>query len=259
MSPFNRVLSRVSHRTRFDDVGRDAIVAAIGGLTMVAVVAARMTPPATLIADRYSTLAAILMSATVVTALVAMHDRMERPGRLLAVVLLGATAMAWYSGRLWVHEKQFDYLVDQQKAELEWRTVELYGDLANFLRSRAVAGPPPPRPDSWDRDENAVLTYEQETSLLYRGQVRGAGAADARAVRAARPDRPRSRRFLPAPVECIRDRRDCQAPGGAGAPARKELTHTGQTVDGWPSTLVGPCRSRSRLAMCGPACHRSLY
>ncbi len=170
MSPFNRVLSRVSHRTRFDDVGRDAIVAAIGGLTMVAVVAARMTPPATLIADRYSTLAAILMSATVVTALVAMHDRMERPGRLLAVVLLGATAMAWYSGRLWVHEKQFDYLVDQQKAELEWRTVELYGDLANFLRSRAVAGPPPPRPDSWDRDENAVLTYEQETSLLYEAK-----------------------------------------------------------------------------------------
>ena len=137
---------------------------------MVAVVAARMTPPAVPIADRYSTLAAILMCATVLTALVAMHDRMDRPGRLLAVVLLGATAMAWYSGRLWVHEKLFDYLVGQQKAELEWRAVELSGGLANFLRSRAAAGPPQPRPETWDRDENAVLTYEQETSLLYEAE-----------------------------------------------------------------------------------------
>jgi hypothetical protein len=155
---------------RIGAIGRAAVAAAIGGLMMVAVVAATMTPPAGAIADRYSTLAAIIISATVLTTMVISHERMGRPGRLAAVVLLITTGMGWYSGRLWVHEKQFDYVVARQKTDLELLSIELSGDIANFLRERGLAAPPRPRPATWDRDVDAVLRYEQETSLLFEAE-----------------------------------------------------------------------------------------
>src|SRR5882762_1602142 len=86
------------------------------------------TAVAAAIADEYSTLSAILVAATVLTLVATARERLDRGGRLLAVVVLIATAMTWYSGRLWVHEKSFDYLVAQQKADLEIRSVELAGD-----------------------------------------------------------------------------------------------------------------------------------
>jgi hypothetical protein len=152
---------------RLETLLRDALAAAIGGLIMVAVVAARMTPPAGAIADRYSTLAAIFVVATVLTTLLASQERLERPGRLAAVVVLLATGMAWYSGRQWVHERYFDYLVAQQKTELEIDAVDLAGHIGNFLRARGATAPPRPQPATWERDENAVLRYEQDTSTLF--------------------------------------------------------------------------------------------
>jgi hypothetical protein len=157
-------------RTSIDAVGRAALGAAIGGLVMVTVVADRMTPPAGAIADRYSTMAAILIVATVLTTLVAARGELGRPGRLAAVVILLATGMSWYSGRLWVHEKYFNYLVAQQKTELELDAVELSGDIGHFLRARAETAPPRPRPPTWERDEEAVLRYEQDTALLFEAQ-----------------------------------------------------------------------------------------
>jgi hypothetical protein len=154
-------------RGHIDDVARDALVAAIGGLIAVAVVAARLTPPAGAIADRYATLAAILIEATLATVLVFAGRRLGREGRLLVVVALIVTGMAWYGGRRWVHEKYFDYLVAQQKTELDLRSIELAGDIVNFLREREAHAPPRPSPATWDRDTAAVLAYEQETALLY--------------------------------------------------------------------------------------------
>jgi hypothetical protein len=154
-------------RPTVDAIGRTALAAIVGGLVMVTVVADRMTPPAGAIADSYSTLAAILIVATVLTLLVVSRERLERPGRLAAVVVLLATGMTWYSGRQWVHEKQFDYLVALQKTDLELGGVELSGDIVNFLRERARTAPPRPQPATWERDENAVLLYEQETAMLF--------------------------------------------------------------------------------------------
>jgi hypothetical protein len=152
---------------RLEAIGRTAVAATIGGLVMVSVVAARLTPPAGAIADRYATLAAILITATVLTMVVFARERLDRGGRLLAVVVIVITGMAWYSGRLWVHEKQFDYLVAQQKADLDLRSIELAGDIVNFLRERARTAPPRPQPATWEPDVNAILAYEQETSLLF--------------------------------------------------------------------------------------------
>ena len=154
-----------------DAIGRAAVAAAIGGLVMVTIVADKLTPPAAAIADRYSTLAAILITATVLTTLVVSHERLDRPGRLAAVVVLLATGIAWYSGRQWVHEKYFDYLVAQQKTDLELGAIELSGEIANFLRTRAETAPPRPRPATWERDEDAVLRYEQETSVLFEAEL----------------------------------------------------------------------------------------
>ena len=154
-------------RVQADAVARSALAAGIGGLVMVTVVADRMTPPAYAIADRYSTFAAILITATVITAAVMSRQRLGREGRLAAVVVLLATGVAWYSGRLWVHEKEFDYLVAQQKTDLEVRSIELSGDIGNFLRVRAQTAPPRPRPATWDRDEEAIFRYEEETAELF--------------------------------------------------------------------------------------------
>ena len=148
-------------------MARTALAAVIGGLLMVTVVADRLTPPAGAIADQFSTLAAILITATVLTTLIVGRERLGRPGRLAAVVVLMATGMSWYSARLWVHEKQFDYLVAQQKTELDVRSLELSGDILNFLRTRARTAPPQPRPATWDRDVAALFRYEQETSRLF--------------------------------------------------------------------------------------------
>jgi hypothetical protein len=156
--------------TGLDALGRTAVATAIGGLVTVSVVAAKMTPPASDMADGYSTLAAILIAASAVTTLIVWHKRLERPGRLAAVVVLLATGIAWYSGRLWVHEKYFDYLVARQKTELEITGIELSGDIVNFLRERANGAPPRPRPATWDRDEDAVFRYEQETSALFEAE-----------------------------------------------------------------------------------------
>jgi hypothetical protein len=155
---------------RADAIARTALAATIGGLVMVTLVADRLTPPASAIADSYSTLAAILIAATVLTTLVVSRERLGRPGRLTAVVVLLATGMAWYAGRQWVHEKYFDYMVTQQKTTLELDSIELSGEIATFLHARARTAPPRPRPATWERDENAVLRYEQETSRLFEAQ-----------------------------------------------------------------------------------------
>ncbi|HEY1912146.1 MAG TPA: hypothetical protein VGG73_14570 [Vicinamibacterales bacterium] len=146
------------------------VAAAILGLFIVVIAAARLTPPAVGIADRYLTLDAILVIATIVTAAVSSRQEFDREHRLLVVVLLVSTGMAWYSGRLWVHEKMFDYLVLEQKTELHLRIVELSGDMELFLRERARQAPPKPAPATWDRDVQRVLLYEAETAQLFEVQ-----------------------------------------------------------------------------------------
>ena len=86
-----------------------------------------------------------------------------RPAQLGAFVSLVLVCGAWSSARQWNHQRQFDYLVSRQRQQLRFSAIELSGNLLNFLRERRLALPPPPSPDTWDRDERAIIRFEAET------------------------------------------------------------------------------------------------
>jgi len=118
------------------------------------------------LSDGSLTLGAIVATATVFTVMVARRP-LERPGRLLVVVLLGGIWTSWYSERLHVHEAQFDAMVARQKSELETRCLALGADIGAFTRARAEPAPPPPKPATWEHDVTALLRYDDETSALF--------------------------------------------------------------------------------------------
>jgi hypothetical protein len=148
-------------------VWRSAVCAAVVALSAVAVAAAYLTPPAVGIADRYLGLAAILAIATVLTELIMPPKRLHRAQRLTALVIVLAVGMGWYGARSWVHEEQFNYLVDAQRTSLRLTALELSGNIISFLRERGRAAPPRPVPATWDHDVDAVLRFDAETSMLY--------------------------------------------------------------------------------------------
>jgi hypothetical protein len=149
---------------------------AIVGCGAIAAAAAALTPPAVAIADRYLTLTAIFAGAAIVTAAATARRPLERPQRLAVVVAVLTAAGSWYWARTWVHEKQFDYLVETQTRELGLTALELSGDIVNFLHERAAEAPPRPAAETWDRDVAANLTFDSDTSVLFEqrfgGQVR---------------------------------------------------------------------------------------
>jgi hypothetical protein len=143
---------------------------AIAGCAAVAAAASALTPPAVAIADRYLTLTAIFVAAAVVTAVATTPRPLDRPERLVAVVVMLAAAGTWYWARTWVHEKQFNYLVDWQTRQLELAAIELSGDIENFLHERAAEAPPRPAPATWDRDVAANLAFDSDTAVLFEGR-----------------------------------------------------------------------------------------
>lgn len=157
-------------RARLDSLYALTAASAIAGCAAVAVAAAALTPPAVAIADRYLTLTAILVGATVVTTVATLRRTLDRPERLAAVAVVLAAAGAWYAARLWVHEKQFDYLVSAQQRQLELSALELAGDIENFVRQRAAQAPRRPGPATWDHDVAAMLAFDNETSALFAAQ-----------------------------------------------------------------------------------------
>src|SRR5262249_46320704 len=120
--------------------------------------------------DRYLTLTAILVGATVVTTIARARRKLDRPERLAAVVVVLAAGGAWYAARLWVHEKQFEYLVKAQQRQLELTALELAGDIGIFVRQRAAHAPRRPQPETWDHDVAAMLAFDTETSALFAAQ-----------------------------------------------------------------------------------------
>jgi hypothetical protein len=155
---------------RAGSLWRVVVGSSIAAFAAVAAAAASLSPPAAGVADRYLALAAVASIAAVLAAASAGWRTFARPQRLGAFVLLVASAMAWHAGRLWIHERQFDYLVASQREALRLAAVELSGDILDFLAARARTVPPSPAPATWDRDVAGVLAYESDTAGMYEAR-----------------------------------------------------------------------------------------
>ena len=151
----------------FSSLWRAVIGASIAGFAAVAAAAAMLWPPAIALGDRFLALAGVSALAAVFAVASTSWHHFERPQRLAAFVLLVASGMSWYSARLWMHERQFDYLVASQQHALQLEATELSGDILNYLRERDRGAPPHPRPASWDADTAALLRYETETASRF--------------------------------------------------------------------------------------------
>ena len=158
---------------------------------------------------RYSTLAAIL-AATVRRPRV---DRLGRPGRLAASSCsrrpgCRGTRTSGSTG---------NSSTRRRAAEGDLiRTIELPAGSRAFSEPRRRASPP--RPATWDRDEDAVLHTSRRTRCSKR-----LGDRCATALCVARADRSRPGRVLPPTVQRVPDRRRRQAIAGAGAPPRANV------------------------------------
>jgi len=77
-------------------------------------------------------------------------------------VMLMAIAGSWYVADGWVHERQFDYIVAAQNANLKLTAAQLSASILAFLAERGRHAPPAPRPATWNEDEAAFSRYEAE-------------------------------------------------------------------------------------------------
>jgi hypothetical protein len=139
-------------------------------------IAARVRPPAVDVALWCLGAAAVLLLTKLGVWVATARRTFDRPERMAAFVMLCAIGMGWYAARQWVHERQFDYLVAAQNADLKLTVDELSAEILAFLAERGRHAPPAPRPETWDADEAAISRYQiatlQEFDRRFGKQVR---------------------------------------------------------------------------------------
>ena len=133
-------------------------------------IGARVSPPATDVSIWCFGAAAVLLILKLMLWITSSHRTFGRPDRLAAFVMLCAIGMAWYASRQWVHERQFDYLVAAQNADLRLTVAQLSAEIGAFVAERGRHAPPPPRPATWDQDEAAYSRYETDTVVAFERQ-----------------------------------------------------------------------------------------
>jgi len=136
-------------------------------LVVLGAIGAYGAPPAVDVTTWCFGFAAVLLVIKLLLWITTSDRAFARGDRLAAFVMLCAIAMSWYSSRLWVHERQFDYLVAAQNADLRVTASQLSAEIVAFLQERGRHGPGSPRPDTWDQDEAALTRYETETVTAF--------------------------------------------------------------------------------------------
>ena len=162
---------------------------------------ARFAPPAIEVAIWSFGAAAVLLTLKLLCWIAASHRSFERHNRLAAFVMLLAIAGGWYAADGWVHERQFDYIVSAQNAELKLSTAQLSASILAFVTERARHAPPAPRPETWNEDQAAFARHETEMVEAFEQPLRKVHAHRARCPPPAGPPGPGSRRLLRAPGE----------------------------------------------------------
>jgi hypothetical protein len=119
------------------------------------------------IAERCTTVLAIVVYARLIAWVAIEGGNFHREQRLATFVTVVAVAMSWYGARQWIHARQFDALVQEQKVQLELAAIELSGDIFTFMQARARIAPPRPKVETWAEDEDAILRFDQDTATQF--------------------------------------------------------------------------------------------
>jgi hypothetical protein len=139
-------------------------------LIVFAEIGGRLAPPAVEVATWCFGSAAVLLTVKLLCWISISRGSFDRHHRLAAFVMLVAIAMGWYAATDWLHERQFDYLVAAQNANLKLTAEQLSASILAFLAERGRHAPPRPQPATWNRDEAAFASYETETVEEFEGR-----------------------------------------------------------------------------------------
>ena len=141
--------------------------AAIGAASAVIVIAFRLTPPAFDVARVCTAIIAVALVAKVLVWAGVSGATFGREERLLAFVMLAATALGWMGAGEAIGDRAFDYRASEQKAELMRTLHETSVRLTQFCDARDQQAPPRPRPATWQRDVDALERFESDTVRAY--------------------------------------------------------------------------------------------
>jgi hypothetical protein len=139
-------------------------------LVILGQIGARLAPPAADVSTWCFGAAAALLTVKLTCWIATLHRSFGRQERLAAFVMLSAIAMGWYATMQWVHERQFDYVVAAQNADVKLTALQLSAAILAFVAERGRHAPPPPQPATWNQDEAAFERYEAETANAFERQ-----------------------------------------------------------------------------------------
>jgi hypothetical protein len=143
------------------------IGAAAATSTGFAAVALRMTPPAPSVASACVTILVVSLLAKLIVWVATTGASFGREERLLAFVIFLALGLGWLGTRERIAERDFNYRAAQQKSDLVLGLRDLSSRIAAFVGARDRVAPPHPRPPTWQRDEQDVERFEEETAVEY--------------------------------------------------------------------------------------------
>jgi hypothetical protein len=141
--------------------------AAIGAASAAMIIAFRLTPPAFDVARLCTTIIAVTLAAKVLVWAGVSGATFGREERLLAFVMLAATALGWIGAGEAIGDRAFDYRASEQKAELRRALHDTSVGLTQFCDARDRQAPPRPEPATWQRDMDALDRFESDTVRAY--------------------------------------------------------------------------------------------
>jgi hypothetical protein len=152
----------VRHAVSWPFVGPPVLV-----LLVLGEIGARLAPPAADVSTWCFGSAAVLLTLKLLCWIAGEHGSFGRQERLAAFVMLVTIAMSWYGVTQWLHEREFDYVVSAQNADLKMTAAQLSASILAFLAERGRHAPHRPQPATWNQDEAAFASYETEMVDTY--------------------------------------------------------------------------------------------
>ena len=145
-------------------------ILAVAGAALATLIAARMRPPALMVATSCATLVAILLTAELIAWVARAGDRFKREERLATFALFAAIVLSWLGAEQKISEVELNYRVAEQATVLAAGARELSRDILSFIDERQRTAPLL-RPASWDQDVLARRQFDTDTIATYQQRL----------------------------------------------------------------------------------------